>query len=276
MSSPPLELQAAILGLVQGICEFLPISSSAHLVVLPEILGWPYLGKAFDVALHAGTLLALTHHFRDDLKELGRAGQRLVFSGGRARDPGARLVALLLVGTVPAAVAGFFLDKLLEPHLQGLLPIALFSIVWGVLLGWVEQEQKPDSAHTRLDALPLGMAFLIGCAQAAALLPGTSRTGVTMMAALVVGLSRPAAARFSLLLSLPVVAGATLWKGWSAAASAEGLEWQVVLAGVSCSALAGGLCLRNFLAYLEHGDLRPFAVYRVAFGIAVLWYWLNA
>jgi undecaprenyl-diphosphatase len=273
VSAPSLELQAALLGLVQGICEFLPISSSAHLVVLPEVLGWTYLGKGFDVALHAGSLLALGHHFRGELKGLGRAAQRLIFSVGRARDPEARLVKLLAVGSLPAALAGFLLDGLWQPSWQGLVPIALFSIVWGVLMGWTDGQTGRRAASIK--TLSVKAAFLIGCAQAAALLPGTSRTGMTIMAALLLGLSRFEAARFSLLLSIPVILGATLFKGWEMAmlAGYEGLPWRVVLVGVGCSTLAGALCLRRFLSYLEYGTLRPLAAYRVLFGAAVLGYY---
>lgn len=268
MNHAPLELQAVVLGLVQGLCEFLPISSSAHLVVLPELLGWPYLGKAFDVALHAGTLLALVLFFRMELRELWKGLQRLIYTCGRAQDPQARLVKLLLVGSVPAALAGFFLDDLVEPYLQGLLPVALFSIFWGIVLGWADN----SSTHSNsIKLLTSRDAFCIGCAQAAALLPGTSRSGATITAALFLGLSRPEAARFSLLLSIPVIAGATLFKGLELEiGNFEHDKLRLVLLGVTTSAIAGGICLKRFLSYLEQGSFRPFVVYRVSFGVALL------
>lgn len=268
MSSPPLELQAIILGLVQGVCEFFPVSSSAHLVMLPEILGWPYLGKGFDVALHAGTLLALVAHFRQELAALGRAAQRLLFHAGRASDPEARLVQLLVLASGPAALAGFLLDDIVEAHLQGPSAIALFSIGWAAIMGWVDGRASTDRDIRSLTPVT---ALAIGCAQASALLPGTSRSGATISAALALGLTRSEAARFSLLLSIPVVAGAALFKGWSSAAvPRDGSQALVVALGVIASALAGGFCLPRFVAYLEHGDLRPFVRYRLAFGLVTL------
>ncbi len=272
MSPPPLELQATILGLVQGICEFLPISSSAHLVVLPEVLGWPYLGKGFDVALHLGTLLALVAAFRVRLRELGRAAQRLVFSAGKARDPEARLVQLLVLASVPAAIAGLLLDGVVEAHLHGLLPVAVFSILWGLALGWADTRGKRDQGIADLTPVK---ALLIGIAQATALLPGTSRSGATMTTALLLGLSRPEAAQFSLLLSIPVIAGAALFKGWGLVSALDSTSGAgVVLLGIAASALAGSLCLQRFLAYLEREDLKPFVTYRIAFGLAVLCWWV--
>lgn len=274
MSPPPVEFQAAILGLVQGVCEFLPISSSAHLVVLPEVLGWPYLGKSFDVALHLGTLVALVTSFRRDLVRLGRASQRLIFRAGRAEDPEARLVQLLVVASIPAAVAGFLLDDLVEAHLQGLAFVGVFSILWGMAMGGADQR---GGKNKEIGSLTPFEAFVIGCAQATALLPGTSRSGATITAALLLGLSRSEAARFSLLLSIPVVAGATLFKGWSTAAAIvqmNHMPLRALLIGITASACAGRLCLTRFVAHLEHGDLRPFARYRIAFGLAVLGGWI--
>ena len=270
MSPPPVELQAFVLGLVQGVCEFLPISSSAHLVVLPEVLGWPYLGKAFDVALHLGTLIALVTAFRRDLVRLGRASQRLIFCAGRAEDPDARLVQLLVVASIPAAVAGFLLDDLVETHLQGLAFVGALSILWGMAMGWADLRGGKNKGIGSLTPLA---TFGIGCAQATALLPGTSRSGATITAALLLGLSRAEAARFSLLLSIPIVAGATLFKGWSMSVAVGQLNHTplpTLLIGITASACTGRLCLTRFVAYLEYGDLRPFARYRVAFGLAVL------
>lgn len=273
MSPPPVELQATVLGLVQGVCEFLPVSSSAHLVVIPQLLGWPYLGKTFDVALHVGTLAALLSHFRDELSGLGRASQRLIFSFGRANDPQARLLKLMAVSSVPAAVLGWLLEKQVEMHLQGLLPVALLSIAWGVLLERADRTGR--SRLVDLSRLTYRKALLIGLAQAAALLPGTSRSGATMTASLFLGLSRPAAARFSFLLSVPVVAGAALFKGWGALKTPlpPGMV-PALLLGILTSAVAGHLCLGRFLRYIERGGFRPFALYRIGFGVALL-AWLS-
>lgn len=267
--TPPVELQAAILGLVQGLCEFFPISSSAHLVVIPEILGWPYLGKSFDVALHVGTLLGLVAYYRKELHALGRAAQRLIFRRGQAHgDQEARLAQFLIVASIPAAVAGFLLDGIVEGHLQGLAVIGVVSILWGLLMG---EADRRAHKNRDLSTLSFSKALAIGCAQASALIPGTSRSGATISAGLLCGLSRSEAARFSMLLSIPVVTGATLFKGWSMLTSTRcDSDLSVIILGVAASAVAGGFCLPRFLAYLDRGDLRPFVAYRVVFGIAVL------
>jgi undecaprenyl-diphosphatase len=246
-------------------------------VVLPEILGWPYLGKAFDVSLHVGTLLALLAHFRHELLTLWMAAQRLVFTAGKAQDPEARLVKLLLIGSIPAAVAGFFLDGLVESHLQGLLPVALLSIAWSVALGWADSGDGSKRTGC-VGSLTPRLAFLIGLAQATALLPGTSRSGVTITMALLLGLTRLEAARFSLLLSIPVVAGAALFKGWDCLGSLASAETaRAVMIGIGVSAFAGSLCLRRFLAHLERGDFKPFVIYRIMFGFLLLaWLALRA
>jgi undecaprenyl-diphosphatase len=280
MSGLAPQFQAAILGLVQGVCEFLPISSSAHLVILPKMMGWPYLGKSFDVALHFGTLSVLVIHFREELSQLGRAAQRYIFHAGKVDDPSVRLLRLLVLASVPAAVAGFLLDDLVEPYCQGLFPVGMFSVLWGVMMGYSEARARIGDASApasccgarRLSSLGRKQAFLIGCAQATALLPGTSRTGATLTAGLLSGLSRPEAARFSLLLSIPVVAGAAVFRGWDQL-SQPSADWTVVLIGVLTSALAGRFCLKRFLAYLETGSLLPFVAYRVVFGSLVLAWW---
>lgn len=270
MSPPPLEVQGLILGAIQGIAEFLPISSSAHLVVLPQVLGWPYLGKTFDVALHLGTLLALLAYYRSDLRELTRAFGRLVYRCGKPADEKERTVLLVIVATLPGALVGYLLDSVVERHLQGLGLVALVSIFWGGLLAWVDR--APGSKT--LASLTARQAFLVGCAQMAALLPGTSRSGATITAGVGLGLSRLQAARFSMLSSIPIVAGAVVYKG-----AALLREWptpellRAMACGAVASAVLGGLCLRGFLLYLEQGSLRPFAFYRILFGSALLW-WL--
>ena len=149
--------------------------------------------------------------------------------------------------------------------------MALFSIGWGGMLGWADSRARRGSALEITSLTPL-MAFLIGCAQATALLPGTSRSGATITAALFLGLSRPQAAKFSLLLSIPVVAGAALFKGWSifGAVHHSGQIWRAIVIGIVASAVTGRLCLPRFLADLEQGDFKPFVIYRIAFGLLLL------
>lgn len=272
MNPPPAEIQALVLGTVQGLTEFLPISSSAHLVVIPAILGWPYLGKGFDVALHAGTLWALVKVLQPQLLVLWQALQRWIATTGRARDGDTQLLGYIALGSLPAAVAGFLLDPLLEPYGQGLLAVALLSIAWGGLLAWAES-RPASSLPSALDART---AWLIGCAQAAALLPGTSRSGATITIALILGLSRPQAAQFSLLLSVPVVAGATLYKVLGGGLQGDLEWWLPALVGAVASAWVGQRCLRSFLETLVHRSLSPFAWYRIAFGTLTLGWFLHA
>ncbi len=270
MTPPPLEIQGAILGIVQGVTEFLPISSSAHLVALPKVLGWPYLGKTFDVALHFGTLSALLNHYRADLADLLRASQRLLFRMGRPADSQEKTVLLLVVATVPGALGGYLLDGLVEAYLHGLAIVAGVSVVWGGLLAWADSK----AANGQVGQLGWSRALMIGLAQMAALLPGTSRSGATMTAGMALGMRRAEAARFSMLCSIPLVAGAVVYKGGGLLGNWPSTEMLRAMAtGAIASALVGRVCLRGFLTYLESGSFRPFALYRVIFG-AVLLLWL--
>ncbi|MCA9778804.1 MAG: undecaprenyl-diphosphatase UppP [Candidatus Eremiobacteraeota bacterium] len=263
-------IHAAILGLTQGLAEFLPISSSAHLLIIPQIFGWSYLGKSFDVALHFGTLLALVAVFREDIAALLR-GTRALLPGQAAKPEETRLVKLLVVGCLPAGIIGLTFEKAIEQKLGGLLFMAAMLIVWGVLL---ELADRKGADHRRTIAdLTFKDALIIGCAQAAALMPGTSRSGSTITVALFLGFSRTEAARFSFLLSLPVVAGASLLKGIELATDASTLNiLGPLLVGVLVSAVSGFLCIKYFLKYLQSNSFRPFVIYRIALG-AFLIYW---
>lgn len=271
---PPLVLQAVILGAIQGVCEFLPISSSAHLVVIPKLLGWSYLGKGFDVALHFGTLFALLSYFRGDLAELTRAFQRLVFSGGRARDEKCRLVNYLILASIPAALSGYVLEPWVEKHLQSLGLVAFMMIVGGLLLFRVDGACAGVAGAGK--AVNQRIAWLAGCAQAVALLPGISRSGATITALLCLGLSRKEAARFSYLMSIPVVAGASLFKAISGISQGLAGPLLPILSGMLMSAAVGYFCLGTFLAYIKRGSYRYCAYYRVVGGCLILfWLFLN-
>lgn len=275
MSEIPLILQAVILGIMQGLAEFLPISSSAHLVFIPQILGWSYLGKAFDVALHFGTLMALFVVFKDDIYALLRGTRNLVLPPANAKAEETRLVKLLIVGCIPAGVLGLSFDDLIEAKFGNLYFVAAMLIVWAILLELADKKQSTEdsdgtSARTMTDLTFLD-AIIIGCAQAAALMPGTSRSGSTITTALFLGFSRTEAARFSFLLSLPVVAGASLLKGiklFSDPSTAEILG--PLLVGILTSAVSGFICIKYFLKYLKQNSFRPFVVYRILLGLFLL------
>lgn len=263
-------LQAAVLGLMQGLAEFLPISSSAHLIIIPDILGWPYLGKAFDVALHFGTLLALFVVFKKDLLAILRGTRNLIAPPADADEKETHLVKLLIVGCIPAGVIGLAFEDYIEEKLGGLLFVAAMLIVWGLLLEVADRKQAGEEGRTIAD-LTYRDAIIIGCAQAAALMPGTSRSGSTITLALFLGFNRTEAARFSFLLSLPVVAGASLLKGIKLATDTGTLEiLDQLLVGILVSAVSGFLCIKYFLRYLRTNSFRPFVVYRIVLGLFLI------
>lgn len=268
-------LQAVVLALVQAFTEFLPISSSAHLVLVRWLLGWQDPGLFFDVALHFGTLLALAAYFaRTWVRILGLAvGRRILLPEADHPDrdlyENPRLLWHLAAATVPAGVAGLLLQDFIEAHLRtpGLIGFMLISV--GCVIWWADRRAL---SRSNLGSLPFFGAMLIGCAQAVALIPGTSRSGITIAAGLMLGLQRQAAARFSFLLAMPVVLGASLKTGLGMLAETgpTSVEYAPLAVGVAVSAVAGYGVIAVFLRFLERATMAPFVYYRVAFGIIVL------
>ena len=267
--------QAVVLALVQAFTEFLPISSSAHLVLVRWLLGWQDPGLAFDVALHFGTLLALAAYFaRTWIRILGLAAGRRLLEPEPAhpdRDlyDNPRLLWFLAAGTLPAGLAGLALQGIVEDHLRNPFVIGSMLIAVGAVIWAAERRGRMNRG---LDALSLAAVLAIGCAQALALVPGTSRAGITIAAGLLLGLTRQAAARFSFLLAMPVVAGAALKAGLDtlAGTSQAPPDLLPVCAGVAVSAVAGYGVIAAFLQYLQRSTMAPFVYYRWAFGIIVL------
>lgn len=244
--------QAALLGVVQGLTEFLPVSSSAHLRLIPELAGWPYLGKGFDVALHGGTLLALLAYFRSDFRR---------FLPGPEPDVAARrLLGQLCLASVPVALVGFFLEKLLESHFQDTLSIAFWLALVAIFM--VLADRGPRATQ----ALSWRQCLLIGCAQVLALFPGASRSGTTLAAARLCGLDRAQAARFCFLLGFPVILGATLYK----LLRMEPMPLEVLLSGMSMAALSGFWAIHLCLRWLPRWGLWPFALYRLALALGLV------
>ena len=271
MTELPQLVQAIILGLMQGLAEFLPISSSAHLVIIPKILGWTYLGKGFDVALHFGTLLALLVMFKVDVAKILRGFRHLVLPQKGDKPEEARLAKLLFVGCLPAGIIGLLFEDFIERTLGGLFWVAAMLIAWALLLELADSDKH--WAGRTMDGLSYRDALLIGCAQAAALMPGTSRSGSTITVALFLGFSRTEAARFSFLLSIPVVAGAALLKGIKLAANPATMDiLGPILVGVLVSAVSGFLCIKYFLKYLKQNSFRPFVIYRICLGLFLAWW----
>lgn len=249
------------LALLQGFTEFLPISSSAHLILPKEVFGWPDQGLVFDVAVHVGSLLAVCAYFRGEILALMR-GWLGSFSGSLA-DPHAKLSWLLIVATIPAGLAGFFFGDIVEQYSRSMLLIACTSIVFALLLYWADRT-KPNKDS--LGAMTIASAILIGLAQMLALVPGTSRSGVTMTAALFCGFDRHASARFSFLLSIPIIAASGLLKGAELFSSSQDVRWGMLAYGVLVSVLMSFVCIHYFMRLIERVGFMPFIVYRLILG----------
>lgn len=249
----PLEYRIAVtLGVVQGLGEFLPISSSAHLILVPWLFGWPDPGLTFDIALHFGTLVAVLVYFGRDLL-------RLVLAAPRPRTPDGRLAWLLLLGAIPGGIAGVLLDDLAEQVLRAPLLIACMLALMGLVLLVADRLGRHDR---ELHDIGLLDALLIGGAQALAIVPGVSRSGITIAVARARGLERGAAARFSFLLGAPLIAGAALFKLPDLLAAPGALNGSF-LAGVVTAGVVGGLSIAFVLSYLRRAGLELFVVYRL-------------
>jgi undecaprenyl-diphosphatase len=258
-------IHAAILGIVQGLTEFLPISSSAHLILVPKLLGWndPFLDSAaYDVMLHLGTLLALIVYFWRDLWRLLAAWLRSIGRRGVGDDPDARLAWLLLISVVPAAVLGAALEGFFDRAFRDAVAwVAVFILVGAALLWLAERWGRRDR---ELGQLTVADAAVMGIGQALALFPGTSRSGITIAAGLFLGLERAAAARFSFLMAVPVIAGAGLWKARTlAGAGLEGSRVDQLVVGVTVSAVSGFVAVWFLLAFLRRNSTAVFIAYRL-------------
>lgn len=262
--------QAVVLAVVQGITEFVPISSSAHLILVPYFLGWPDQGLSFDIAVHAGTLVAILAYFHRDVRDLvvgfftgrGSAG-----ASDREYDP-RRLAWAILLGTVPAGVAGLVFKDTIATVARSPLLIAGTSIGYGLLLAWADRTGRRER---ELAQVGLREALIIGAAQALALVPGTSRSGVTMTAALLLGFTRPAAARFSFLLVMPVLALAALLDAVDVATGEAPVPDLVPTAlGFVAAAVSGYLVIGWLLGWLRRQSMTAFVVYRVLLGLVIL------
>lgn len=259
-------LQIIILALVQGLTEFLPVSSSAHLILVPQLSDWPDQGLAFDVAVHVGTLSAVLWYFRHEVLNMTLDWGRSV---GQRRQVGeSRLAWAVILGTIPAGMAGLFFKDLIEGEARSMLVIAIATIVFGLLLWYADVKGK----RTREEhSLSWGDVVFIGLAQALALIPGTSRSGITMTAGLLLGLSRNAAARFSFLLSIPLILAAGLFKFKDLMESELTVDWSAIITGTLLSAISAYLCIHFFLKLLERVGMFPFVVYRLILGAVLLY-----
>ncbi|MFL5897064.1 MAG: undecaprenyl-diphosphatase UppP [Solirubrobacterales bacterium] len=264
--------EALLLGIVQGLTEFLPISSSGHLILVPWLQSYTFLqendafNKTFDVALHAGTLVAAVAYFRVEVVTLLRGFFAAVRQRAIRTDE-QRLAVAIAIGTVPAVIIGGLGSGFIDEHLGEPWMIAIQLILFGALLGYADRMPQ----RRRLDDTSLRDGWYVGLAQVLALAPGTSRSGITITAARWLGLDRDSAARFSFLLLIPAVAGATLYK--AASAAHEGLPDGVagpMVVGTIAAAVSGYLAISFLLRLVRTTSYRPFVLYRYAVGVAVL------
>jgi undecaprenyl-diphosphatase len=264
--------QAIVLGLVQGATEYAPVSSSGHLILVPWLFGWEQLGgdadfaKTFDVALHMGTLLGAVIYFRRDLWRY-LAAWLATLSRRRIETTDERLAWALVIGTIPGALVGALGEDLIQERLGAPWLIAVMLAIFGVVL-YVVDTRMPSVRG--LDTIGVRTGLFLGIAQAVALQPGVSRSGVTMTAARAIGLDRETAARFSFLLSLPIIAGAGLYKGVDLVGTGfQGYGAQFFWGFVS-SAVSGFLVIWGLLTYLKRHDFKVFMLYRLAVAGLVL------
>jgi undecaprenyl-diphosphatase len=257
--------RAVVLGVLQGLGEFLPISSSGHLIVVPWLMGWPDSGLAFDVALHLGTLAAVAFAFWRDWVRMIGAGLRGLVARRPLADPDARLLWYVALATAPGAVAGKLLEERAETVFRSPGLVALMMALMGVVL-WAADRRARRAADAS-GTIPLRDALLVGLAQALAIVPGTSRSGATISMALFLGQRRESAARFSFLLALPITFGAALVKVPHLLRSSA--DTGPVVLGMLAAAVSGFLAIRLLLAYVRIRDYKPFVYYRFAFALLV-------
>ncbi len=255
-------VQSIVLGIIQGLTEFLPVSSTAHLRIAPALLGWPDSGAAFTAVIQLGTLLAVILFFLRDLLGMATA----LADPNRRRGPEGRLLLYLVVGTVPIGIAGVLLKHAVEGPLRSLAIIGTSLIVVGLVMALVERLARHERT---MDSLSLRDALIIGLGQTLALVPGVSRSGITLAFAMAIGLRREAAARFSFLLSIPAVAAAAIFEIPTLLHNRD-VGISVLLAGLGAASVSGYLCIRWLLHFLRTRTTYSFVIYRVALGVSLL------
>jgi undecaprenyl-diphosphatase len=259
-------LEAVVLALIQGITEFLPISSSAHLILVPVFTGWHDQGLDFDVIVHAGSLVAIAAYFRREIGAMLRDWLGSFIGRGATAD--SKLGWWVIIGTIPAGLIGFFIKDVAEGLLRDPVLIAFGLIGFGILLGvadWRGKGSRDEYSLTLKDVL------VIGFAQALALVPGTSRSGITITAALFLGLSRDAAARFSFLLAVPILAAATLLATRDLLGAPGETPWDALAVGFVVSAASTYAVVHWFLTFIRKIGMQPFVAYRILLGALLLY-----
>lgn len=261
-------LQAVLLAILQGLTEFLPISSSAHLILPSQLLGWVEQGLAFDVAVHVGSLVAVLIYFRREVVDMALAWFDWVLKGEKSAN--GRLAWAVIWGTFPVGIVGvlFSYFNVVENYLRATEVIAATTIIFAFVLWWADNKATESRDEHSLSVKDI---IFIGCAQAIALIPGTSRSGITMTAALMLGLTRTAAARFSFLLSIPAIILPGGLKSYELATGEMPVDWSLILLGAAVSALAALTCIHFFLILLDKIGFKPFIFYRLALGVVLVY-----
>jgi len=258
-------LEAIVLGVVQGVTEFLPVSSTAHLRIVPALLGWQDPGAAFSAVIQLGSLVAVTGYFLTDLLRMVRAALAAARDRSRPPEPAARQLGYIVAGTIPIGVAGILLKHHVEGSLRSLAVIAAAQIVVALGLALAERAAR----HTRqIEDMTMRDALTIGCAQALALVPGVSRSGITLLAAMSIGLRREASARFSFLLSVPAVAAAGIFE-LPKVLKAREVSGSALLLGLVVAAVTSYASIAWLLRFLRTRTTRPFIIYRIALGLLI-------
>ncbi len=257
-------IQVVVLALIQGLTEFLPVSSSAHLILGSKVFGWPDQGLVFDVATHLGTLFAALVYFRKDLWQMVVPW----LGEGKGDEASRRLGLTLVIASIPAIVAGGLLFGWVEAVLRNVRIIAYATIGFGLLLWWADARFARSKG---MDGMSLRAGVMIGLAQMLALVPGTSRSGITITMARILGFNTDTAARFSFLLSIPVIAAAGGYGVLRMLLNDAAIDWLQFGLAVLISAVAGWLFIAAFLTLLQRVGLVPFVIYRLVLGVALLW-----
>ncbi len=261
-------LQIIILACVQGFTEFLPVSSSAHLILVPILSNWQDQGLAFDVAVHVGTLSAVIFYFRKDILVMTKDWGLSITE--RKKVGQSTLAWAVIWGSIPVGLAGLLFHDYVDTVLRSPLVLAWSTIGFGVLLGYAD---KVGVRKRNLDSLGWYDILTIGLAQAVAIIPGTSRSSITMTAGMLMGLTRNAAARFSFLLSIPAILMAGGYKSLQLLGMSN-VDWNAILLGVAISAVTAFICIHFFLKFLDRMGMMPFVIYRILLGAFLLYVFL--
>jgi len=254
------------LALIQGLTEFLPISSSGHLLLPSGILGWPDQGLAFDIAVHMGTLVAVVFYFRRDIFLISRGWLISLYKGGQTEN--SQLGWYIILASIPACFMGLLFGEMIETHLRSTLVIGVTTIFFGLLLAWSDHMSQSSSTHN-ISQLTIKIALIIGFAQVFALIPGTSRSGITITAALFCGLHREGAARFSFLIAIPIILLSGGYKTIELL-TAPLANWGDILIGFVVSAISAFICIMYFMKFINRIGMMPFVIYRLVLGVGLL------